>query len=47
MQNRSYACYFPTEHAAKDFGIAYSLGREAGLVLAVAKAAHKQFDLIA
>ena len=44
MQNRDHACYFSAAHAAKDSGIAWRLGAEAGLSLPLAKATKEQFD---
>jgi 3-hydroxyisobutyrate dehydrogenase len=44
MQNREHSCFFSAAHAAKDSGIALSLGREASLNLPLAEAAKKQFD---
>ncbi|MBL9214067.1 MAG: NAD(P)-dependent oxidoreductase [Opitutaceae bacterium] len=44
MQNRAHDCFFSAEHAAKDSGIAYQLGVEAGLNLPIAKATKEQFD---
>jgi 3-hydroxyisobutyrate dehydrogenase len=43
MQNRDHACFFSAEHAAKDSGIAYRLGREQGLNLPLAAATLKQY----
>jgi 3-hydroxyisobutyrate dehydrogenase len=44
MQNRAHDCYFSGAHAAKDSGIAYQLGLDAGLHLPLAKATKEQFD---
>jgi 3-hydroxyisobutyrate dehydrogenase len=44
MQNRAHDCYFSGAHAAKDSGIAYQLGVDAGLTLPLAKATKDQFD---
>lgn len=44
MQNRSHDCYFSAAHAAKDSGIALTLGREAGLELPLAAATKTQYD---
>ena len=44
MQNRAHDCYFSGAHAAKDSGIAYQLGQDAGLRLPLAKATKEQFD---
>lgn len=44
MQNRDHSCYFSGAHAAKDSGIALSLGEEAGLNLPLATATKKQYD---
>ena len=44
MQNRSHDCYFSAAHAAKDSGIALTLGREAGLELPLAAATKVQYD---
>jgi 3-hydroxyisobutyrate dehydrogenase len=44
MQNRAHDCYFSAAHAAKDSGIAYQLGLEAGLRLPLAQATKMQFD---
>lgn len=43
MQNRDHACYFSGAHAAKDSGIAATLGREAGLRLPLAEATWAQY----
>lgn len=44
MQNRAHDCYFSSAHAAKDSGIALTLGNELGLDLPLAKATKKQYD---
>jgi 3-hydroxyisobutyrate dehydrogenase len=44
MQNRDHSCFFSAAHAAKDSGIAVSLGRAQGLALPLAAAAKKQFE---
>jgi 3-hydroxyisobutyrate dehydrogenase len=44
MQNRAHDCYFSGAHAAKDSGIAYQLGLDAGLHLPLAQATKEQFD---
>ncbi len=44
MQNRDHACFFSAAHAAKDSGIALSLGREAGLNLPLATATKAQYE---
>jgi 3-hydroxyisobutyrate dehydrogenase len=44
MQNRAHDCYFSAEHAAKDSGIAYQLGKQAGLELPLARATKEQYD---
>jgi 3-hydroxyisobutyrate dehydrogenase len=44
MQNRDHDCYFSAAHAAKDSGIALSLGQAAGLDLPLAAATKRQFD---
>ena len=43
MQNRDHDCYFSAAHAAKDSGIAATLGREAGLELPLAEATWRQY----
>jgi len=43
MQNRDHECYFSSSHAAKDSGIALSLGDEQGLDLPLAKATYMQY----
>lgn len=44
MQNREHSCYFSAAHAAKDSGIALSLGRALGMDLPLAEATKGQFD---
>jgi len=44
MQNREHDCYFSAAHAAKDSGIALSLGIEKKLDLPLARATKKQYD---
>lgn len=44
MQLRAHDCYFSAAHAAKDSGIAWVLGCEAGLHLPLAGATKLQFD---
>ena len=44
MQNREHACFFSAAHAAKDSGIALSLGKGAGLDLPLARATKAQYD---
>ena len=44
MQNREHSCFFSASHAAKDSGIALSLGQEKGLNLPLAAATKKQYD---
>ncbi len=44
MQNRDHACFFSAAHAAKDSGIALSLGQEAGLELPLAEATKAQYE---
>jgi len=44
MQNRAHDCYFSGAHAAKDSGIAWVLGCEAGLHLPLSGATKQQFD---
>lgn len=44
MQNRDHDCYFSAAHAAKDSGIAATLGREAGLELPLAEATWRQYQ---
>lgn len=44
MQNRDHACFFSAAHAAKDSGIALSLGEQAGLNLPLAAATKAQYE---
>ncbi len=44
MQNRDHACFFSASHAAKDSGIAWTLGAQAGLTLPLAGATKQQFE---
>ena len=44
MQKRDHACFFSAAHAAKDSGIALSLGEEAGLELPLARATKEQYE---
>jgi 3-hydroxyisobutyrate dehydrogenase len=44
MQNREHSCFFSAAHAAKDSGIALSLGRAEGLSLPLAEATKAQYD---
>jgi 3-hydroxyisobutyrate dehydrogenase len=44
MQNREHDCFFSAAHAAKDSGIALSLGQKAGLGLPLARATKAQYD---
>ena len=44
MQNRDHACFFSAAHAAKDSGIALSLGEKAGLNLPLAAATKAQYE---
>jgi 3-hydroxyisobutyrate dehydrogenase len=44
MQNREHSCFFSAAHAAKDSGIALSLGRAEGLNLPLAEATKAQYD---
>ena len=44
MQKRDHACFFSAAHAAKDSGIALSLGEKAGLDLPLARATKAQYD---
>lgn len=44
MQLRAHECYFSAAHAAKDSGIAWTLGCEAGLHLPLAAATKLQYD---
>jgi 3-hydroxyisobutyrate dehydrogenase-like beta-hydroxyacid dehydrogenase len=44
MQNRDHATFFSAAHAAKDSGIALSLGEAAGLDLPLARATKEQYE---
>jgi len=44
MQLRAHECFFSAAHAAKDSGIAWTLGNEAGLNLPLAAAAKLQYE---
>ncbi|MCF3648266.1 NAD(P)-dependent oxidoreductase [Synoicihabitans lomoniglobus] len=44
MQNRDHECYFSAAHAAKDSGIAWTLGTQAGLPLPLASATKLQYE---
>ena len=44
MQNRDHSCFFSASHAAKDSGIALSLGKREKLNLPLAAATKKQYD---
>lgn len=44
MQNREHSCFFSAAHAAKDSGIAWTLGAQAGLNLPLSAATKLQFD---
>ncbi len=46
MQAREHDVYFSAEHAAKDSGIALTLGKDAGLRLPLAQATFDQFELM-
>ena len=46
MQNREHETYFSAAHAAKDSGIALELGHAAGVIMPLAEAAKKQYDLM-
>jgi 3-hydroxyisobutyrate dehydrogenase len=46
MQNREHETYFSAAHAAKDSGIAFDLGHEAGVILPLAAATLSQYDLM-
>jgi len=43
MMNRDHSCFFSAAHAAKDSGIAYTLGQQAKLELPLAKATLGQY----
>ena len=44
MQNREHSCFFSAAHAAKDSGIAWTLGAQAGLNLPLSAATRLQYD---
>lgn len=44
MQNRDHSCFFSATHAAKDAGIALTLGRQQRLHLPLATATKRQYD---
>ena len=44
MQNRAHDCYFSAAHAAKDSGIALTLGTQHGLDLPLAAATKAQYE---
>ena len=44
MLDRDHECWFSSEHAAKDSGIAQALAREVGLQLPVNDATKAQYD---
>jgi 3-hydroxyisobutyrate dehydrogenase len=44
MQNRDHSCFFSASHAAKDSGIAWTLGAQAGLNLPLSAATKMQYD---
>ncbi len=44
MQNHAHECFFSAAHAAKDSGIALTLGHEHGLQLPLAEASKQQFE---
>ncbi|MEO6871366.1 MAG: NAD-binding protein, partial [Chthoniobacterales bacterium] len=44
MQKRDHACFFSAAHAAKDSGIALSLGEKEGLDLPLARATKAQYE---
>jgi 3-hydroxyisobutyrate dehydrogenase len=46
MQNREHDTYFSAAHAAKDSGIALELGHGAGVIMPLAEATKKQYDLM-
>ena len=46
MQNREHETYFSAAHAAKDSGIAFDLAHEAGVIVPLAAATKKQYDLM-
>jgi 3-hydroxyisobutyrate dehydrogenase len=44
MQNRDHSCFFSAAHAAKDSGIAWTLGAQTGLHLPLASATKLQYE---
>jgi 3-hydroxyisobutyrate dehydrogenase len=46
MQNREHDTYFSASHAAKDSGIALELGHETGVIVPLAEATKRQYDLM-
>ena len=46
MQNREHETYFSAAHAAKDSGIALELAHETGVIVPLAEATKKQYDLM-
>jgi 3-hydroxyisobutyrate dehydrogenase len=44
MQNRAHDCFFSAAHAAKDSGIALTIGSEVSLNLPLARATKEQYD---
>jgi 3-hydroxyisobutyrate dehydrogenase len=44
MQNRDHSCFFSAAHAAKDSGIAWTLGVQAGLNLPLSAATRQQYE---
>ena len=46
MQNREHETYFSGAHAAKDSGIALELAHETGVIVPLAEATKKQYDLM-
>jgi 3-hydroxyisobutyrate dehydrogenase len=46
MQQREHETYFSAAHAAKDSGIAFDLGHDAGVIMPLAAATKSQYDLM-
>jgi 3-hydroxyisobutyrate dehydrogenase len=46
MQGREHDTYFSAAHAAKDSGIAFDLGHDAGVIMPLAAATKSQYDLM-
>lgn len=46
MQTRDHETFFSAAHAAKDSGIALALGQSAGVVMPLAEATKRQYDLM-